>query len=50
MENYKKLKEVQDYYSKKHIEHEELIECYVYLVFGIIIVALIMTIYDWICR
>jgi hypothetical protein len=48
MNNYKKFKENQDDYAKKHVEHEELVECYVYFVFALIIAALVLTILEWI--
>lgn len=46
MNNYKEFKENQDYYAKKHVEHEELVGCFVYFVLALIIVALILTIVE----
>jgi len=39
-----------DYYDKKMKEHTELVGCMAYLVFGLLIVALILTLKEWLVR
>ena len=45
-----KQDEIDEYYKIREKKNAEFVQCYVYFVLALILVAVIFTIYDWICR